>query len=281
VTGNATVAGSTEVRGVTLQHERGGAGPTLVWGHGLTSSMAREDELPLVDWPTARCGLDVVRYDARGHGSSGSTPDPASYHWRSLAEDQLALADALGIGEYVAGGASMGCATALHATILSPERIQALVLVIPPTAWETRAAQREVYELGAALVERGAVDQLVEAARARPLPGALADPGGWLDSYERMVRSSDPVRLAHVLRGAATADLPDPALIARIDVPVLILDWTGDPVHPVATADRLAELLPHAERATAANPADLARWTGVLVDFVVRCRGSSPAAPGY
>ncbi len=45
-----------------------------------------------------------------------------------------------GAQKFVAGGSSMGCATSIYAALLAPERMKALVLVIPPTAWETRAA---------------------------------------------------------------------------------------------------------------------------------------------
>ncbi|MEO6126033.1 MAG: alpha/beta hydrolase, partial [Ilumatobacteraceae bacterium] len=101
----------TIVRDVNLANEMSGTGPTLVWGHGLSSSMAKEDLFGLLDWPTVRHVTNLLRYDARGHGESGSTAEPMDYHWRNLALDQLALADALDIGSYIAGGASMGCAT--------------------------------------------------------------------------------------------------------------------------------------------------------------------------
>ena len=72
-------------RGIDLAWDRSGVGPTLVWGHGLTSSRSAEDEGALVDWPTTRERLDVVRYDARGHGESGFSDDLASYGWADLA----------------------------------------------------------------------------------------------------------------------------------------------------------------------------------------------------
>lgn len=38
----------------------------------------------------------------------------------------------------ILGGASMGAGTALHAVVAYPERVAALVLVIPPTCYEIR-----------------------------------------------------------------------------------------------------------------------------------------------
>lgn len=260
------------VRGVDIHHDIAGDiagdGPTFVWGHGLTSSRAREDELALIDMARVRRHARVVRYDARGHGRSGSTSDLAGYHWRELAHDQLALADALGIDRYVAGGASMGCATALHAATIAPGRITGLVLAIPPTAWATRAAQQQNYELTATLVEAGELDVVIAGTRAVPPPDPLADVPAWRDGFERTIRSTDPVRLGRVFRGAALTDLPDPAAIAAIAVPTLILAWTGDPGHPLATADRLAGLLPHASLSVASTPTELATWTERTVEFL-------------
>src|SRR5215470_8871307 len=100
------------VRGVQLEYSVAGDGPPFVWGHGLTSSMASEDAFSMLDFARLAACCRVVRYDARGHGQSESTPEPGDYAWSELARDQLALADALGIGTYIAAGASMGCATA-------------------------------------------------------------------------------------------------------------------------------------------------------------------------
>lgn len=249
------------IRGVELEYDLVGDGPDVVWGHGLTSSMASEDELGLFDWAAIRSSNRVLRYDARGHGASGSTPDAHDYSWRSLALDQLALADHLGIAAYVAGGASMGCATALHAAVLAPGRIRGLLLVIPPTAWATRAAQTDSYEVMAALVEAGENSKLLIGAAATPSPDPFADDPRWKQRFTDLLDREDPARLARVFRGAATADLPTPDEVATIDVPTLILAWTGDPGHPASTAARLQELMPHSELALASTPAGLASWT--------------------
>lgn len=260
--------GCTTIRRVDLDHDLSGDGPSFVWGHGLTSSRAGEDELGMVDWRRVRDHARVLRYDARGHGLSGSSPEPDGYHWRELAHDQLALADALGIGRYIAGGASMGCATALHAAVIAPERITALVLVIPPTAWETRAGQQQGYELGAQLVEAGQTEALIAGSAGSPPPDPLADEPLWTERFARVVRETEPVRLARIFRGAALTDLPPPEAIAAIDVPTLILPWTGDAGHPMSTAERLLDLLPNATMHAASTRADLDAWTDHVISFL-------------
>ena len=260
---------ATWIRGVELDHERQGSGRTMVWGHGLTSSRADEAVAPvLIDWPAATRHLDVVRYDARGHGRSGYTADPVGYGWDRMALDQLALADHLGIDRYVAGGASMGCATALHVAVAAPERVEALVLVIPPTAWETRAAQADNYRRMGDIIEARGVEPIIAAAADLPIPDPFVELDGWKERGAERMRAADPVRLVGLFRGAATADLPDRDAVAGIGVPALILAWTGDPSHPVSTARELEGLLPDATLHEASTIAEFQSWTGRVVDFL-------------
>ena len=261
------------IRGARLEVEELGsvdaARTPLIWGHGLSSSRADEDAEPLVD-PTvvAGDGRRVVRYDARGHGASESTGDLAGYGWDQLALDQLTLAETLGIERYVAGGASMGAATGLHAAVRAPERIVGLLLVIPPTAWETRAEQTDMYRQMADVVETRGVEPLIAGAAMLPPPDPYLGRPEVRARRAEALRNTDPARLARVFRGAATTDLPDPALVRRIEVPALILAWTGDPGHPVSSAERLRELLPHSEMVLASTAAELATWTDRSVSFL-------------
>ena len=256
------------IRGIELEYDLQGSGPEVIWGHGLTSSMASEDEIGWFDWSAIGTTNRVLRYDARGHGESGSSEDPQTYSWPNLALDQLALADHLGIERYVAAGASMGAGTALHAAVIAPDRIRGLVLVIPPTGWATRAAQAAQYEVIADLVEAGKHDLLLAGAAAIPPPDPFVDDPIWAGRFADVLATTDPVRLSRLFRGAPTADLPPEDQVAQIDVPVLILAWTGDPGHPANAAARLQELMPHAQLALAATPAGIASWTGRVEAFL-------------
>lgn len=267
---NDETAGSVEVRGVELVYQQVGQGPDVVWGHGLTSSMADEEARSLIRWDEVRRTHRVLRYDARGHGRSGSTPAAEDYSWASLARDQLALADTLGIGDYIAGGASMGCATALHAAVQDPDRVRGLVLMIPPTGWEGRAGQAELYQQMADIVETVGVEPLVEAAQQLPPPDPFVEVPGLAELRADAMRAWDPTRLAQVFRGATTAQLPDREAIAALTQPALILAWTGDPTHPVTTADELAELLPHAERSVVSDLRGVLAWSGAVQELLDR-----------
>ena len=88
----ALVSVQVNIRGVDIQYETAGTGTPVVWGHGLTSSRA-DDLMPpvMVDWDRVAQHAQVTRYDARGHGISGYTPEPEGYTWAELAQDQLAF----------------------------------------------------------------------------------------------------------------------------------------------------------------------------------------------
>lgn len=256
------------MRGVELAWEQLGEGPVFLWGHGLHSCRADEDGLGLLDWGSLAEHHRVVRYDARGHGESGDTQDREAYSWDALASDQLVLADALGIDRYAAGGASLGAATALHAAVLEPERIEKLLLVIPPTGWETRAAQTDLYEAMAKMVETKGVEPMIEASRSLPLPDPLVDRPEWQAKREHTLRQADVHRMAMRFRGATTANLPDREACRSVTADTLILAWSGDPAHPASSAEELADLLPSATLDIASTWDAFSTWTNQAVDFL-------------
>lgn len=258
------------VRDIEIDYDRSGSGPDMIWGHGLSSNRRHEDACELFGWPRVREHCRLVRYDARGHGESATSPDAETFSWRSLAEDQLALADHLGIDHHIAGGASMGCGTALHAAVLAPDRIDRLLLAIPPTAWETRQERVAIWAQMAGLVETQGIEALLAASAAMPSPDPLVGRADQEAANQANMRATDPGRLAQVFRGAGHADLPARAVIATIAVPTLILAWTGDAGHPTGTAHELHGLIDGSELFVASTWDDLSTWTERAVEFISR-----------
>jgi 3-oxoadipate enol-lactonase len=251
------------VRGTTIAYDDTGSGPIVVRLHGLSGSRAADDATgAFAAGPLVRSGLRVVRYDARGHGRSGGEKVESDYTWPNLARDLLALLDVLGAGRVSGVGASMGTATLLHAVTIDPDRFDRLVLTCPPTAWESRAAQRDVYRAGALFAERNGKQAFVAGMRALPRPPVLAEvPEGPVDVDEAL--------LPTVLRGAAASDLPPLEAVAGIRHPTLILAWDGDPGHPVSTAERLHELIPDSALEIARTPEALRTWGDRAVGFLI------------
>ena len=263
------------VRGVDLALREIGEGRPFFWGHGLLGSMAQEDAAALLDWSELSRAARLLRWDARGHGSSEATLDPAHYRWPELAADLWALADVLGADRAVLGGLSMGCATALHAAALAPTRVDALVLVAPPTAWRTRPRQARVYRWLAAMIERVGLRPLrfMASLGGRAAAGHLAE---LQRSVLDQLRWADRRAVAAALRGAAASDLPAPAALQSLRAPALVLAWRDDPAHPISTAERLAECLPRADLRIAAKLEEVRAWSPSIREFLAALSPDRP-----
>lgn len=238
-------------------------GHPVVQLHGLTSSRSRDRVLDL-DLGRGLSGTRLLRYDARGHGRSTGSAEPAHYRWDQLADDLLRLLDAYFPGEQVHGvGPSMGTATLLHAAVRVPARFSGLTLLVPPTAWATRVSKGEEYRAAAMLVEQQGLDAFLEAGQLAPVPPATA---GLPETLPDVAVDLLPA----LFRGAGSSDLPPSDAIAGIATPTTILAWTDDPSHPLSTAEALVSLMPSATLQVASTRADLETWPAVLAEDVAR-----------
>ncbi|MGI4894007.1 MAG: alpha/beta fold hydrolase, partial [Janthinobacterium lividum] len=184
-------------------------------------------------------------------------------------QDLLALIDTLSPGEPVSAiGSSMGTGTLLHAVLAAPQRFDQLVLAAPPTAWQTRAAQADLYRAGATAIAEHGLQALAAAAASAPVPPVFA---GLRDFPPAPDVAAE--LLPSIMRGAADSDLPAPERLRGIDQPVLVLAWEGDPGHPVSTAEELAGLIPGARLVIARTPEELAGWGAAAAAFLARPRG--------
>ncbi len=238
------------------------------------ASIASEDAMDLHDWHNFPKDKQLVRYDARGHGQSEPSPYPADYHWQNLAKDMLAVADHLNLDKFVAGGQSMGCATALYAGFLAPERIKKLILMNPPTAWETRAEQGELYrkmsKLGG-LLGGSILAKVMSRKMERLLPAWLIDAKG--EKVAGVLEGLKPLKrktLSSLFKGAALTDFPSREEVTSINIPTLILGWTGDQSHPLESAVELNKLMPKSTLVVAENYSDFETWPQRIRDFISR-----------
>jgi len=103
-------------RGINFHYLTRGEGLDIVLLHGVTSSLAAWYNGILFALEAA--GFRVTVYDLRGHGLSDSTP--TGYNSSEMAEDLLALLDALGLEQPMLAGHSFGGAVALHFALLHP-----------------------------------------------------------------------------------------------------------------------------------------------------------------
>ncbi|MBP6850921.1 MAG: alpha/beta hydrolase [Rhodoferax sp.] len=254
----------------------GKRGLPFVWGHALQCSMQADEASTIFDWPGLAATAQLIRYDARAHGESCDEHDPRGCRWESLAHDMWRVAEDCGANTAVLGGASMGCATALHAAMQHPERVLGLVLVIPPTAWELRPRQARAYRIMAQVVRfsgrlpfRLAAMMLGKATPGTPLR-AMAR------AVVRELATRDPRNVEAAFKGAALSDLPSPDRLAQLGMPALILAWQNDNAHPIGVAHRLASLLPDATLVVAEDDAAIRCWPEDVKRFVGSIRQQQP-----
>ncbi|MBM3489192.1 MAG: 3-oxoadipate enol-lactonase [Alphaproteobacteria bacterium] len=140
------------VNGTQINYDVSGppGGPAIVMGHSLASSR--------VMWDPQLSALSgkyrVMRFDTRGHGLS-AVPSGA-YTVDQLADDALALMDALGIAKAHWIGLSMGGVLGQNIALRRPERLLSLALCntlarVAPEAravWTGRIATAEAEGVG-------------------------------------------------------------------------------------------------------------------------------------
>jgi 3-oxoadipate enol-lactonase len=229
----------------TLRLTDAGDGTAIVGLHGLTASRRY---VLMGSRALERRGHRVILYDARGHGSS-DPPADARYGYAQLAEDLLALLDALDLRDALLVGASMGAHTAVRFALEHPQRVAGLALVTPaydPDRFE-QALPR--WDRLAAALRDGGPDGFIEAYD----PGRLAP--SWRETVERVIAQRlaahqhlDAVAdaLAAVPRSRPFDALEDLAAIAAPTLVVASRD-EADPDHPLELARRYADAIAGAE----------------------------------
>jgi 3-oxoadipate enol-lactonase len=265
-----TTAGASahiELRGVDFAYTDIGRGPLVLDAHGLTSSRANNRRMELPDFSSVTAaGRRLISFDARGHGETSGTRDPEDYTWAALARDLLAFAEHFSPDSPVSAiGSSMGTGTIINAAAGQPDRFDRLVLTAPPTAWETRAAQADMYRIMADTVEKTDPETLATLMSQAPIPPIFADVPGFPPTPD-----IKPALQPTVFRGAGLSDLPPLESLTALTQPTLILAWTGDPGHPVSTAEKLASTLPNAELHVSDSHADLLTWGERAAAFLSR-----------
>jgi pimeloyl-ACP methyl ester carboxylesterase len=253
-----------ELRGVTFAYSDTGTGPVVLSAHGLSQSRTADAQVGLLDFSAVSANRRLISFDARGHGASSGTADAADYTWSFLADDLLALADHFSPHAPVSAiGCSMGTGTILHAVVKAPDRFDRLVLTAPPTAWDTRAGQTQMYSTMADMVE-GSTPQILATLFAQaPVAPIFADVPAFPPTPDVAFDL-----LPTVFRGAGLSDLPDPDALRSITQPTLILPWATDTGHPVSTAQKLRDLISGSHLVVAQTSADIRTWGAQAAAFL-------------
>ncbi|WP_420078350.1 alpha/beta fold hydrolase [Streptomyces sp. JL4002] len=231
--------------GVTLVFDdmgpRGGTPVILIHGHPFNRTMWAPQTAALT-----AAGYRVIAPDLRGYGDSPVVPGTAAF--AALADDLAALLARLGIERVVVGGVSMGGQIAMELRLRHPGLVRALVLSDTSPAPETEAGAELRRETAERLIAEGmrpyaeeVIDKMMAPYNVTGMPGIAAQ-------VTRMMCATDPQGAAAALRGRAERPDYRPVLAGAAE-PCLVLVGADDVFTPVAEAEALRDLLPHAELA--------------------------------
>lgn len=212
---------------------------TLMLLHGLAATGQ-------LNWATAFADLaeryHVIAVDHRGHGRGIPT---RRFRLKDCADDAVAVADALGVNQFIAVGYSMGgpiaklcwsrhpdrvrglvlCATAKHFTPQYPVLVRA---VLPGAVVGARLAPK--------LVLRQIIDGMLRDIRAPHLR----------DYVRTEMSGSDPAALAQATRAVIRFSSRD--WVSTIAVPTAVVVTTRDEIVPARRQYALATAIPGARQ---------------------------------
>jgi pimeloyl-ACP methyl ester carboxylesterase len=207
--------------GLKLVYRTMGQGRPLILLHGYTSSGQQliDGGLP---GALAQGGYRVIVPDLRGHGDSPRPHDPAAYPPEVLADDVLALADLLGLGEdgYDLGGYSLGGKVVLRMLVRGARPRRAIIGGQGLDAIDAASSRTGGY--------RAMLADLASGAPLEPRQAAWMAEAG-----------VDPVALLGVLDSFTDVTRAE---LARITVPTLVVAGEQDE----RQAAELAAALPDA-----------------------------------
>jgi 3-oxoadipate enol-lactonase len=256
---------------MSVWHDLHGEGPPVVLLHaGLTDSRLWEPQLRSFGQSHS-----VLRVDLPGFGGSPLETNPVSF--RGAVRDAM---DAEGIGRAALVGVSLGGNTSLELTLESPERVSALVLVgagLPDHEW---SKERSSWDTEEKALESGDLDAAVDANLRMWLAGPRRglddiDPG-MRELVGEMQRQAFRQQEGHDEVQMLRLEPPASDRLGEVAVPALVLTGDEDVGDIHSIADRLADGIPGAERATIAEAAHLPslerpdEFDRIVLDFLAR-----------
>jgi len=226
--------------GTRLHVVEQGRGDPVLWLQGLNAPAAAWS-VQLAHFSQTHRGIAP---DARGVGQSDAPPGP--YTTRLLADDALAVLDALKISRAHVVGLSLGGAVAQELALARPDRVRSLALLDTFAAQDPRSralleswrviypiAPREAWEKQAYAWLFTAKFWRSEANVRAALRFARTQPYQSVQGFQGQVDAA----LSHDARDR----------LGSLRMPVAVIHGALDQLSPVANAEELARLIPGAE----------------------------------
>jgi pimeloyl-ACP methyl ester carboxylesterase len=251
---------------VTVAFAEAGAGPPVVFLHGLGGTSASW----AADLEALSSRYRCIAWDAPGYGDSPPAAAPLTF--AALADEVVALLDALGIGRASLVGLSLGGMVAQHTALRHPSRVDRLVLMSTSPRFGLDGTRPDEWR----------------AARLAPLD-AGAEPADFAEEVLRGVAGPNISDAALAAQVAAMRRIPAAGLRAMIDclvthdtldrlrdvqAPTLVVVGADDEETPSSYAEAIADRVPGARLAVVPGAGHLLNAEApdavrtLLVDFL-------------
>lgn len=247
-----------------------GDGLPLLYLHGLSAqgAIARRE---------APSGYRLATYDQRGHASATPFSAPGEYAIAEFVDDALAVLRELGWERAALGGTSMGAAVALRLALDHPELVELLILAGPAFGSEPNPALAVDGGVGDDIDRLGLAETIRTRKAALIELGAPVAAAAFLDTWT----DHDAEALAAAFRTVGGwVPFPDLHLVGDLPMPVAVLGWPDDEMHPLSLAEEIS-VLAGAPLGTVSGIAEvLARPEAIscALDAVLAAAGHRPNA---
>jgi 3-oxoadipate enol-lactonase len=232
---------TADVNGQTLYYEVHGEGEPLLCVMGLAA-----DTLAwMLQVPAFSERHQTIIFDNRDVGQSSMADGP--YEMEDMAQDALALADALGLDSFHLLGASMGGAIAQRMAIAAPQRIRTLTLAV--TFASGGAWARKLAEVWAARVRRASREERVDELMLLTFSEGFFENADQVEFVRGMMLQNphpqDAEAFVRQLDAAGRHEAREE--LASLQLPTHVIGAEHDILVPVWKSRELAELIPGAQ----------------------------------
>jgi pimeloyl-ACP methyl ester carboxylesterase len=220
--------------GIRFSYLDRGAGPPLVFQHGLGGDMSQ----------AGRYEVDrrLICLECRGHGGSHPLGPEVRLGFGTFADDVLALLDHLELETVDLAGVSMGAGVAARLAAEHPQRVRRLVLVRPAWFDQPSPPNLQAFTAIAALLRTGHPKSALLSTDAYRDVVAQSRAAG--DSLLAQFDRPYARERARVLeRLPADAPLVGEAAWTAVAAPTLVIATQEDPLHPFPMAHAIATAL--------------------------------------
>lgn len=212
--------------------DTGGDGQPVILSHGFL--MDREMFPAQVEALAPE--FRAITWDQRGFGETEYDGKPFTY-WDS-ARDCLGLMDHLELEQAVLGGMSQGGFISMRAALLSPQRVQGLILIDTQSGPEDPQRLPAYRQMQQTWLQVGPVDELTEAIANL----ILGDPelnAVWIEKWRQLPRDRMKEPGDTLLDRDDTTDR-----VPEITCPAIVFHGTADRSIEIGLGEQLSERLP-------------------------------------